>query len=77
MTIATALTDDPDTNLLGPFSSMDANVEPLRICKTVYQTAPFFGIFLERDLTPVEAWTRPCDAIVNRGLEVDCHPIIN
>ena len=51
-----------------PFTSTDANVEPLRICKTIYLPTPFIGIFLIRDLTPMETWTLFCGAIVNGGI---------
>ena len=55
LAIDSALTDDLDTDLLGTFSSMDAKVEPLHARKTIYPPATFFGIFLNRDFTPVEA----------------------
>ena len=45
--IGAALAADPDTDLLGAFSSTDTNVEPLRIRKTFYLPPPFVGIFLE------------------------------
>ena len=35
LAIYNSLSSDLDTNLMGPFTSIDANVEPLRICKTV------------------------------------------
>ena len=70
------LAANPDTDLLGGLFSMGANVEPLRVCKTIYLPTPFFGIFLEWDLIPMESWNCLCSAIVGRGLEVDCCPII-
>ena len=77
LAIDTALAADPDTDLLGTLSSTDANVESLRVLKTDCLPAPFFGIFLERDLMPAELWTRLLGAIFNGGLEVDCYPIID
>ena len=35
----------PDAELLGPFTSANAYVEPLRICKKIYIPAPFSGSF--------------------------------
>ena len=77
MTIDAVLAADPDTNLIGDFSSTGANVEPLCVRKTFYLPAPFAGIFLERDLTPVVSWTSLHGAISNRGLEVNFRPIID
>ena len=77
LAIDAALAANPDTNLLGPFSSTDSNVEPLCIHKTIYLPAPFVGIFLRRYLMLVESCTRLHSAIVDRGLEVDCCYIID
>ena len=52
LAIDAELAADPDIDLLGPFTSTDVDVEPLRVRKTIYLPAPFFGIFLEQDLTP-------------------------
>ena len=68
---------DPDVNILGPFTSINTNVERLRIRKIFYLPAPFVGLFIEKDLTPMEVWTRLCRTIFDGGLEVDCSPIIN
>ena len=56
------------SNLMGTFSSTDANVEPLHVRKTIYPPAPFIGIFLEQDLTPVESWASLYISIINRVL---------
>ena len=67
------MAQDPDTNLLGTFNAANANVETLRICKTIYLPAPFSGILLEQqDLMLAEVWDRLLCAIINRGQEVDC-----
>ena len=55
LAIDTALTADPDTNLMGTFTSTEANAEPLCVRNTVYLPATFAGIFLDQDLTSVEA----------------------
>ena len=62
------LAADPDTNLLGPFSTMDADMETLRIRKTFYPPITFIRIFLKWYLTPMEAWNRIPGAIINKGL---------
>ena len=76
LSINIALDADQDTNLMGPFSSTDTNVEPLCFRKTIYLPATFVRLFLERYLTPMEAWTHLCDTILNVGLKVDCRSII-
>ena len=66
--INTALAAEPDAKLLGTFTSTYANMEPLHIQKTIYLPASFVGIFLDWDLTPMEASTRVRGAIVKGGL---------
>ena len=76
--IDVALTINPDTDLLGDFSSTNADVEPFRVPKKIYLLAPFVGIFLERvSHTLAEAWTSLRGAIVKGVHEVDCRPIID
>ena len=75
--INTALVVNPNVNLMGPFTSTDANVEPLCVHNKIYLPTPFFRLFLERDLTPMEAWTRFCGVIADGGLEADCLPIFD
>ena len=65
--IDTALAANPAVDLLRPFTATDKNVEPLHICKTIKPPTPFVGIFLDRDLTPAEAWTRIHGTIVDGG----------
>ena len=77
LAIDAALAYEPYTNLLGPFNSTYADAEPLRILNTIYLPAPFVGLFLKRDLTPADAWTRLCGAIVEGGQEVGCSLIID
>ena len=55
LSIDTTMATNPGTDLLGHFSSTDVNVEPLCVRKTVCLPAPFVGIFLKRDLAPMEA----------------------
>ena len=77
LAIYTTLTADPHTNLLGHFTSMNANVEPLCIRNTICLPTTFIDLFLKWDLTPMEAWTCLRSAIIYGGLEVDCRPIVN
>ena len=73
--IDAALELDPDTDLLGPFTTANSGVEPLCIRKTIYLPTPFVGNFLYRDLTPTEAWNHICGAIGDAGQEVDFRSI--
>ena len=77
LSIDTVLTANPYIDLLGPFYYTDVNVEPLHIRNNIYLLTLFVGIFLEQDLTPIEAWTCICSDIVDGFLEVDCLPIID
>ena len=51
LAIYASLYQDPDSDLLGPFPASDVNAEPLCICKEIYPTTPFVGVFLEQELT--------------------------
>ena len=53
-----SLAGDPNVTLLGPYGAVDAGGEILCCCKTVYVPAPYVGLSLSDDLTPVEAWNR-------------------
>ena len=44
--------------------------------KNLYLHAPFVGIFSERDLTPVEAWSSLHGVIVDAMATLDCCPIL-
>ena len=77
LVIDTAMVANQGTNLLGPFSSMELNMEPFRVRKTAYLPAPLVRIFLRQYLALVEAWTRLRSVIINRSLEFDCLPIID
>ena len=75
--IDTSLSGDANITLLGPYSAGDAGIEIIRCRKTVYVPAPYVGLLLCADLTPVEAWNRICGAIVNAASETACRPLIN
>ena len=54
--IDTSLSGDANTTLLGPYRAGDAGVEIIRCRKTVYVPAPYIGLSLGANLTPIEAW---------------------
>ena len=64
-------------DLLGLFTTTDTDMEASRILRTIYLPAPFVGLFLERNLTHMEAWTYLCSAIVDAGQEVDFWMILD
>ena len=55
----------------------DANVEIIPYRKTVYVPAPYVGLLLCADLSPVEAWNRLRGAIVDAAEEDACRPLID
>ena len=75
--IDTPLSGDTNVTLLGPYGAGDAGVEIIRCRKTVYVPAPYVGLLLCADLTPVEAWNRLRGAIVNAAAEAVCRPLID
>ena len=72
LAIDAAMDDDPNLDILGSFAADDADVDAIRVRKTIYLPFPLVGIFLERDLTPVEAWSHLRGTIVCAGATVDC-----
>ena len=75
--IDTSLFGDPNLTLLGPYGAGDVGVETIRFCKTVYVPAPYVGLLLGADLTPIEAWHRLLGAIVDAAAEEACRPLID
>ena len=53
--IDTSLSGDVIITMLGPYGAVDARMEIIPCCKTVYVPAPYVGLLLCSDLTPVEA----------------------
>ena len=76
-TIDTSLAGDSNITLLGPYGAGDAGVEIICCCKTVYVPAPYVGLLLSEDLSPVEAWNRLRGEIVDAAAEAACWPIID
>ena len=72
--IDTSLSGDTNIMLLGPYGAGDAGVEIIRCRKTVYVPAPYVGILLCSDLTPVEAWNPLREAIVDNATELPIGP---
>ena len=75
--IDTSLSGNPNVTLLGPYGAGDAGVEIICCCKTVYVPAPYVGLFLSADLSPVESWNRLCGAIIDAAAEAASRPIVN
>ena len=63
--IDTSIASEPDLKLLGPYRAGDAGVESICCRKTVYVPAPYVGLLLGADLTPIESWHRVRGAIVD------------
>ena len=75
--IDTNLSRNANITLLGPYGTGDAGVEIIRCRKTVYAPAPYVGLLLCADLTPVEAWNRLRRAILDAAAEAACRPLID
>ena len=56
--IDNALSANPELDLLGLSTKDNADIESIRVRKTIYLPAPYVGVFLERDLTPDKVWSR-------------------
>ena len=69
--IDAVLAAKPELDLLGPFAVDDADVKAIHIKKTIYLLAPFVGIFLECNLTPILTWSCLYSAIINARAMVD------
>ena len=76
--INTSLAGDPNLTLLGPYGAEDAGVETICCRKTVYVPAPYVGLLLGADLTPIEAWHfLRGGAIVDATADEACRPLID
>ena len=75
--IDASLASDPNLTLSGPYRVGDAGVETIRCCKIVYVPAPYVGLFLSANLTPIEAWHRLRGAIFDAKAEEACRPLID
>ena len=67
----------PRGGSVGTIFSEDAGVEYVQVRKTIYLPAPYVVMFLERDLTPVNACSRLQGSIVNAESKSYFCPIIN
>ena len=74
--IDTSLSGDDNITLLGPYGLGDRGVEIIRCRKTVYVPAPYVGLLLCFELTPVEAWNRLSAAIDDATAESACRTLI-
>ena len=75
--IDTFLAGYPNVTLLGPYVAGDTAAKIIRYRKTVYVPAPYTGLLLSDNITPVEAWNRLPGAIVDAAAEDACRPIID
>ena len=75
--IDTSLSAGANLILLGPYGAGDVGVEIIRCHTTVYVPAPYVGLLLGVNLTPVEAWNRLQGAIVDSTAEDASRPLIN
>ena len=76
-TVDKSLSGNTNVMLLGPYGARDAGVEIIRCCKKVYVPAPYGGILLCADITPVEEWNRLHGAIVDAATKAACRPLID
>ena len=75
--IDAAIAGDTNLRMLGPYGAGGTGVESILCRKIVYVPAPYVGLLLSSDLTPVEAWQRLRGAIVDAAAEEACRPIID
>ena len=75
--IDTSLSSDANVTLLGPYRAGDTGDEIIRCRKTVYVPAPYVGLLLSANLSPVEACNRLHGEIVDAAAEAACHTLIN
>ena len=75
--IYTHLSGDVKIMLLGPYGAGDVGVEIIRCRKTLYVPAPYVGLLLCANITPVEAWNRLRGAIFDAMDKATCRPLID
>ena len=75
--IDTSLDGDPNVTLLGPYGAGYVWAEIICCQKTVYVPAPYVGLLLSDNITPVEAWKCLQGAIVSTAAEAACPHIID
>jgi hypothetical protein len=67
----------PELELLGPFGNEDAGTDVVRVRQAMLVPFRYVRLFLQRPLTPREAWVQVAGAIFNDGLQVTCGPLID
>ena len=75
-TIDSALTADPNAQVVGPFVAADAGAVQLRTRTTCFVPPTYVNLFLAAPLTPRAAWESVKAQIVADGREVECAPLI-
>jgi hypothetical protein len=72
------LAAEPEITLLGPFGNDDAGTEVVRVRQAML-VVPFryVRLFLQRPLTPREAWVQVAGAIYNDGTQEACVALLD
>ena len=61
---------------MGPFTNDDAGTVSTRVRHTIFLPAPYVGIFLNRNLSPKEAWLQLWSRIVADNKAIKCASLI-
>jgi hypothetical protein len=67
----------PELELLGPFGNNDAGTDVIRVCQVMLVPFCYVQLFLQRPLTPREAWVQVAGAIYNNGNQIACEPLLD
>jgi hypothetical protein len=67
----------PELELLGPFGNEDAGTDVIRVRQAMLVPFRYVRLFLQRPLTPREAWVQVAGAIHNDGTQIDCEPLLD
>ena len=75
-TIDDAFAANPLTERLGPFTNADAGTVTARVRHTIFLPSPYISLFLDRELTPKEAWLQLRARIVADNKSIECAPLL-
>ena len=67
---------NPQTERLGPFNNSDAGTVSARVRHAIFIPAPYVGMFVNRNLSPKEAWSQLRSRIVANNKAIECDPLI-
>jgi hypothetical protein len=71
------LANEPAGELVGPFGNEDAGTDVIRVRQAMLVPFRYVRLFLERPLTPREAWVQVAGAIYNDGMHEACSPLLD